>query len=108
MSNFNTTADQTPIGFAAGSGTATTTVPPTARRAERRPNVSPRLRPLGPGDAVQQPLTQIDQLAGDSSYNGTNLIGGKGTNNNLTINFNAKATRTSRSRRPTRPRAAST
>ncbi len=35
-------------------------------------------------------LTQIDQLASDASFNGTNLIGGKGTNNNLTINFNAK------------------
>ncbi len=35
-------------------------------------------------------LTQIDQLAGDSSFNGTNLINGKGDNNNLTINFNPK------------------
>jgi flagellin len=33
-------------------------------------------------------LTQIDQLAGDSGYNGVNLIGG----NNLQINFNATAT----------------
>jgi flagellin-like hook-associated protein FlgL len=35
-------------------------------------------------------LTQIDQLAQDASYNGVNLIAGKGTNNNLTINFNPK------------------
>jgi flagellin len=35
-------------------------------------------------------LTQIDQLAGDSSYNGVNLING----NNLTVNFNETATST--------------
>ena len=33
-------------------------------------------------------LTQINQLAGDSGYNGVNLIGG----NNLQINFNSTAT----------------
>jgi flagellin-like hook-associated protein FlgL len=33
-------------------------------------------------------LTQIDQLAGDSSYNGVNLLGG----NNLTVNFNENGT----------------
>jgi flagellin len=35
-------------------------------------------------------LTQIDQLASDSSYNGVNLING----NNLTVNFNETATST--------------
>jgi flagellin-like hook-associated protein FlgL len=33
-------------------------------------------------------LTQIDQLAGDSSYNGVNLL----NNNNLTVNFNESGT----------------
>ena len=33
-------------------------------------------------------LTQIDQLAGDSSYNGINLL----TGNNLTVNFNENGT----------------
>ena len=33
-------------------------------------------------------LTQIDQLAGDSSYNGVNLLSG----NNLTVNFNENGT----------------
>ena len=33
-------------------------------------------------------LTQIDQLAGDSSYNGVNLLGG----DNLTVNFNETGT----------------
>jgi flagellin len=33
-------------------------------------------------------LTQIDQLAGDSSYNGVNLLNG----NNLTVDFNENAT----------------
>jgi flagellin len=35
-------------------------------------------------------LTQIDQLAGDASYNGVNLLNG----NNLTVNFNETATST--------------
>ena len=33
-------------------------------------------------------LTQIDQLAGDSAYNGVNLLNG----NNLTIDFNPTGT----------------
>ena len=33
-------------------------------------------------------LTQIDQLAGDSSYNGVNLL----TGDNLTVNFNENGT----------------
>ena len=33
-------------------------------------------------------MTQIDQLAGDSSYNGVNLL----TGNNLTVNFNENGT----------------
>ena len=33
-------------------------------------------------------LTQVDQLAGDSSYNGVNLLNG----NNLTVNFNENGT----------------
>ena len=33
-------------------------------------------------------LTQIDQLAGDASYNGVNLLNG----NNLTVNFNETGT----------------
>ncbi|MGV8996835.1 MAG: flagellin [Parvibaculaceae bacterium] len=35
---------------------------------------------------------QIDQLASDSSFNGVNLLGGAGTDKNLTVNFNANQT----------------
>ncbi len=85
--------------------------PPPTRRTSASPPVRARPRPTAPPPPWRRArisrsracplrsalatqynslLTQIDQLAGDASFNGTNLIGGKGTNNNLTINFNAK------------------
>jgi flagellin-like hook-associated protein FlgL len=87
---FNTTADQTLIGFAAGSGTATTYGATTAVAQSADLTVSGVSARSALAKQYNSLLTQIDQLAGDASYNGTNLIGGKGTNNNLTINFNAK------------------
>jgi len=87
---FNTTADQTLIGFAAGSGTATTYGATTAVAQSADLTVSGVSARSALATQYNSLLTQIDQLAGDASYNGTNLIGGKGTNNNLTINFNAK------------------
>ncbi len=87
---FNTTADQTLIGFAAGSGTATTYGATTAVAQSADLTVSGVSARSALAKQYNSLLTQIDQLAGDASYNGTNLIGGKGANNNLTINFNAK------------------
>lgn len=87
---FATTADQTNLGFTAGSGTATTYGSTTAVAQSGDLTVSGVSARASLATQFNSLLTQIDQLAGDASYNGTNLIGGKGANNNLTINFNAK------------------
>lgn len=87
---FNTTTDQSALGFAAGSGSATTYGATTAVAQSSDLTVSGVSARAALATQYNSLLTQIDQLAGDASYNGTNLIGGTGTNNNLTINFNAK------------------
>ena len=48
----------------------------------------PELDPRHAADQLQRLLTQIDQLAGNSSYNGVNLLNG----DNLTVNFNENGT----------------
>ncbi|MCJ2071837.1 flagellar protein [Methylobacterium sp. J-030] len=88
---FKTSADQTALGFTAGTAAsgptygAVTTVGQSGDLSvsgvATRSTLATQYNSL---------LTQIDQLAGDSSFNGTNLIGGKGSNNNLTIAFNPK------------------
>lgn len=88
---FKTAADQTALGFTGGTAASgptygtTTTVGQSADLSvsgvTTRASLSTQYNSL---------LTQIDQLASDASYNGTNLIDGTGTNNNLTINFNPK------------------
>jgi len=66
----------TGLGFATGSTTPTATVvTPSSTRATLQSNFNAL-------------LTQIDQLAGDSSYNGVNLLG----SDNLTVNFNENGT----------------
>ena len=87
---FATTGDQTALGFATGSGSTTTYGASTAVAQSSDLTVSGVSARSALASQYNSLLTQIDQLAGDASYNGTNLIGGKGTNNNLTINFNAK------------------
>ncbi|WP_449410070.1 flagellin N-terminal helical domain-containing protein [Methylobacterium komagatae] len=87
---FNTTADQTNLGFAAGSGSTTAYGATTAVAQSADLTVSGVSARSSLASQYNSLLTQIDQLASDASFNGTNLIGGKGTNNNLTINFNAK------------------
>jgi flagellin-like hook-associated protein FlgL len=87
---FKDAASQTALGFTAGSGTAPTygTASAVAQASELTVSgVSARATLASQYNSL---LTQIDQLAGDSSFNGTNLINGKGDNNNLTINFNPK------------------
>ncbi|MGU3341605.1 flagellar protein, partial [Methylobacterium mesophilicum] len=91
---FKDAASQTAIGFKAGtdgsgptygSGTLVTAASQssdlTVSGVSARASLATQYNSL---------LTQIDQLAGDSSFNGTNLINGKSDNNNLTINFNPK------------------
>ncbi len=87
---FNTATDQTNLGFAAGSGSTTAYGATTAVAQSADLTVSGVSARASLSSQYNSLLTQIDQLASDASFNGTNLIGGKGTNNNLTINFNAK------------------
>ena len=66
----------TGLGFSSGVTTPTATVvTPSATRATLQNNYNAL-------------LTQIDQLAGDSSYNGVNLL----NSGNLTVNFNENGT----------------
>jgi flagellin-like hook-associated protein FlgL len=66
----------TGLGLTTGPQTPTATVTtPSSTRATLQTNYN-------------NLLTQIDQLAGDSSYNGVNLLGG----DNLTVNFNENGT----------------
>ncbi len=87
---FATSTDQTKLGFTAGTGTgasygSTSAAPQSSDLIVN--GVSGRAALASQFNSL---LTQIDQLATDASYNGVNLIAGKGTNNNLTINFNPK------------------
>ncbi|MCJ2120523.1 flagellar protein [Methylobacterium sp. J-001] len=88
---FKDAASQTALGFAAGTGTAPnygTAASTVVQSGDLSVSgVSARATLASQYNSL---LTQIDQLAGDSSFNGTNLINGKGDNNNLTINFNPK------------------
>ncbi len=77
------------MGFTAGSGTG-----PDLRDRQHTVGQSGDLTVSGVSarkslaDQYNSLLTQIDQLAQDASFNGTNLIAGAGANNNLKINFN--------------------
>ncbi|MCJ2091113.1 flagellar protein [Methylobacterium sp. J-072] len=91
---FKDTPSQTALGFAAGTansgpsyGTSTLTTMASQSSDLSVSGVSARATLASQYNSL---LTQIDQLAGDSSFNGTNLINGKSDNNNLTINFNPK------------------
>ncbi len=71
-----TAATVTALGFSGGVTTPTATVvTPSSTRATLQNNYNAL-------------LTQIDQLAGDSSYNGVNLL----ASGNLTVNFNENGT----------------
>ncbi len=87
---FATAADQTNLGFANGSGAGTTYGATTSAAQSADLTVSGVSARSSLASQFNSLLTQIDQLATDASYNGVNLIAGKGTNNNLTINFNPK------------------
>ena len=91
---FAAAADQTNLGFAAGTGagpsygtttTAATTVGQsgdlTVSGVKERANLATQYNSL---------LTQIDQLAKDASFNGTNLISSSAASNKLHIAFNEK------------------
>ena len=86
---FASTSDQTALGFTAGAGTgpvygsasatAGTSSQITVSGVAQRASLAPQYNNI---------LTQITSMAGDSSFNGVNLIAGK--KNDLTINFNPR------------------
>ncbi|GJE51600.1 hypothetical protein GOFOIKOB_4661 [Methylobacterium tardum] len=88
---FKTSADQTALGFTGGTNASGVTYDTTTAASQSTDltvsGVSARATLASQYNSL---LTQIDQLASDASFNGTNLIRGKGPNNDLTINFNPK------------------
>ncbi|KQQ25048.1 flagellar protein [Methylobacterium sp. Leaf123] len=92
---FATTTGQTALGFAAGTGTATADKYGTGNTAASN---SANLTVSGVdtraklADQYNSLLTQITQLAKDSSFNGTNLISNGAASNKLHIAFNEKDT----------------
>jgi flagellin len=89
---FAATTDQTALGFTAGTASSGPTYGTAATLASQSTDLSVSGVTARASLATQYNnlLTQIDQLAGDASYNGVNLIAGAGTNNDLTIKFNPK------------------
>ena len=93
---FKDTATQTALGFASGSGTAvsygttTTAVAGVAQSADLTVSgVKERASLAAQYNTI---LTQIDQLARDASFNGTNLLSSSAVTNKLHISFNEKDT----------------
>ena len=89
---FATTGDQTKLGFTAGTGAGPSYGGTATAGQSGDLSVSGVSARASLAAQFNSLLTQIDQLARDASYNGTNLIAAKGTNNDLTINFNPKGT----------------
>ena len=87
---FATAGDQTALGFQGGTGSGPTYSTASTVGQSGDLTVSGVSARKTLATQYNSLLTQIDQLASDSSFNGTNLIRGKGDNNNLTINFNPK------------------
>jgi len=92
---FATTAGQTALGFAAGTGSATANKYGTGNDvagASANLTVSGVDTRAKLADQYNSLLTQITQLAKDSSFNGTNLISNGDASNKLHIAFNEKDT----------------
>jgi flagellin len=88
---FATSADQTALGFTGGTNASGVTYDTTTAASQSTDlTVSGVTARKTLASQYNSLLTQIDQLASDSSFNGTNLISGTGPNKNLTINFNPK------------------
>ncbi|MGU3538568.1 flagellin N-terminal helical domain-containing protein [Methylobacterium sp. A54F] len=88
---FKDSTDQTALGFAAGTGTASAyaTTVQTQSSDLAVTGVSQR---KALATQYNQLLTQIDQLARDASYNGVNLLSSSASTNKLHIAFNEKDT----------------
>ncbi len=88
---FASATDQTTLGFAAGTASSGPTYGTTTAVGQSSDlavaGVSARAALATQYNSL---LNQIDQIAQDSSFNGTNLIAGAGANNNLKISFNPR------------------
>jgi flagellin len=89
---FSTTADQTALGFAAGTGTGVQYGATTAAGQSGDLTVTGVKERAALATQYNSLLTQIDQLAKDSSFNGVNLLSSSATTNKLHISFNEKDT----------------
>jgi flagellin-like hook-associated protein FlgL len=89
---FSTTADQTALGFAAGTGTGTVYGTATTAATSSDLTVTGVSTRKSLSEQFNSLLTQIDQLAKDASYNGVNLLSSADTTNKLHISFNEKDT----------------
>jgi flagellin-like hook-associated protein FlgL len=93
---FADTTSQTALGFTAGSGSAvsygTTGSAVTGVAQAKELTVTGVKERANLAAQYNSLLTQIDQLAKDSSYNGVNLISNSATTNKLHISFNEKDT----------------
>jgi flagellin-like hook-associated protein FlgL len=92
---FATTAGQTALGFTAGTGTDTADKygsGNTAASGSANLTISGVETRKKLAEQYNSLLTQITQLAKDSSFNGTNLISNGATTNKLHIAFNEKDT----------------
>jgi flagellin-like hook-associated protein FlgL len=90
---FSSPADQTALGFTSGTANAGPQYGTTSTAGQ-----SSNLTVTGVKERAalakqyNSLLTQIDQLAKDSSFNGTNLLSSSATTNKLHISFNEKDT----------------
>ena len=89
---FATTADQTALGFAAGSAPAAKYGTTSAAGQSGDLAVSGVKERAALATQYNSLLTQIDQLAKDSSFNGVNLLSSSASTNKLHISFNEKDT----------------
>ena len=87
---FAATSDQTALGFQAGTAAAAKYGSASAAGVSADLTVTGVTERKKLSDQYNSLLTQIDQLARDASYNGTNLL--TGTTSKLHISFNEKDT----------------
>ncbi|NEU12969.1 flagellar protein [Methylobacterium sp. BTF04] len=89
---FATTADQTTLGFQAGTAPAAKYGTTSAAGQSGDLTVIGVKERAGLAAQYNSLLTQIDQLARDASFNGVNLLSSNASTNKLHISFNEKDT----------------
>ncbi|TXN61469.1 flagellin, partial [Methylobacterium sp. WL6] len=89
---FSAPADQTALGFASGAANAGPLYTASAAGQSSNLTVTGVKERASLSKQYNSLLTQIDQLAKDSSFNGTNLLSSSAASNKLHISFNEKDT----------------